>query len=488
MHGTVFTGSTPNLASTRTHPTDVTSAIQTEVSRGHTHGPFPAPPFVVFRASPLGIVSKPGRSPRLILDLSGNHAGSVNAGIDIQDFPVHYCSIDDAVALVRTAGPSASMAKLDVRHAFRLCPVRPEEWPFLCFQWQGSFYFDSRLPFGLRSSPFIFNSFADALQWCIVFYLGFASVLHYLDDYFICHSSSSACQSYLSRIIALFSFLGVPLAPDKIVGPTSTITFLGIEIDSDAHVLRLPPDKLSALRTLLRDWSSRRTCTKRELLSLIGHLSFAAKVVKPGRLFLRRLIDLSTTTVDLSHRFHLSADALDDIHWWLQFLPEWNGIAYIQAPPVSNEELHLYTDASALGIGGVFGTRWFSIPLAQFQRAPWAPPLTPFNINFWELLALVVAVFSWLPDLRNREVTIHTDNLPLISVWSRGSRNRHMMRLVRALFLQSARANANIVLRHVPGIFNSFDLLSCLQVSGFRSLHPSSDPDPAPLPSLLSEI
>ena len=119
----------------------------------------------------------------------------------------------------------------------------------------------------------------------------------------------------------------------------------------------------------------------------------------------------------------------------------------------------------------------------------WAPPSEPFNINFWELFALLVAVLSWGRDLCNREVVIHTDNLPLLSVWCRGSRSPHLMRLVRALFMHSARINANVVLRHVPGIQNiNADLLSRLQVSRFQELNHSADPVPTPLPPLNFEI
>ena len=53
----------------------------------------------------------------------------------------------------------------------------------------------------------------------------------------------------------------------------------------------------------------------RELLSLIGPLSFAAIVVRPGKMFLHRFIDLSTK-VEVSHLHHhisLNADATADV-------------------------------------------------------------------------------------------------------------------------------------------------------------------------------
>ena len=59
--------------------------------------------------------------------------------------------------------------------------------------------------------------------------------------------------------------------------------------------LRLPAEKLAQLIADLYSWCNRRSCTKRQLLSLIGSLSHASRVIRPGRTFLRRLIDLSTT-------------------------------------------------------------------------------------------------------------------------------------------------------------------------------------------------
>ena len=83
----------------------------------------------------------------------------------------------------------------------------------------------------------------------------------------------------------MWEFLGVPLATDKLEGPVQKITYLGIEIDSRDMTIRLPQDKLDKLKTMLKEWGKKKKTTKRDLLSLIGFLSFACKVVKPGRMF-----------------------------------------------------------------------------------------------------------------------------------------------------------------------------------------------------------
>lgn len=65
----------------------------------------------------------------LILDLSFPFGGSVNAGIPIELFSVKYPSFDYAIDLVNAFGQGCHMAKVDIRHAFRICPVHLDDWP-----------------------------------------------------------------------------------------------------------------------------------------------------------------------------------------------------------------------------------------------------------------------------------------------------------------------------------------------------------------------
>ena len=135
------------------------------------------------------------------------------------------------------------------------------------------------LAFGGRSSPFIFNNVADVLHWIASVFFNIENLLHYLDDFFSAQLSKKLCQGVLDFIIRLFDFIGVPLAPDKIVLPSCTVTYLGIEIDSLNLTIRLPELKLKELQSSLAVWIKRKKCTKRELLSFIATLSFACKVV-----------------------------------------------------------------------------------------------------------------------------------------------------------------------------------------------------------------
>ena len=151
-----------------------------------------------------------------------------------------------------------------------------------------------------------------------------------------------------------------------------------------ASTIQLPEDKFNELQLLLKQWGSRKKCTKRELLSLIG--SFACKVVKSGRMFLRRLIDLSTSVPNLNHHITLNSEARADIQWWNSFLHSWNGIEFIQQDIITSHSLKLFTDASFLGFGAVYRSHWFSIPWpSSFSQ------LTTWSVSqFWLLPSLGV--------------------------------------------------------------------------------------------------
>ena len=96
---------------------------------------------------------------------------------------LYYASFDEALTLVACYGQKVLMAKLDMKDPFRLCPVCLEGHELLGIQWQGKFYIDLCLPFGLRSSPYLFNNLADAFEWLLKSNYRIQDLMHYLDDY-----------------------------------------------------------------------------------------------------------------------------------------------------------------------------------------------------------------------------------------------------------------------------------------------------------------
>ena len=156
--------------------------------------------------------------------------------------------------------------------------------------------------------------------------------------------------------------LGAPVEPGKSEGPSTTLTVLGIEVDTNLMQLRLPDDKLARLRQSVAAWRSRKCCTKRDLLSLIGTLQHAAKVVRPGRAFIRRMIDLSMVRSHPNATLHLNREFRTDLEWWFQFATGWNGISILAPAKALAPNGLITSDASRnWGCGAFHNQSWFQL-------------------------------------------------------------------------------------------------------------------------------
>ena len=292
------------------------------------------------------------------------------------------------------------MGKMDLKNAFRLLPVRRLDWHLLGIFWHNHWYLYKCLPFGLRSSPFLFNQLAEALEWILIHNYGIPNLIHYLDNFFTAGSPhSQECHNNMGFMASLCARINAPLKAEKTEGPSTTLTFLGIEHNSATMTASISADRKEELIHTLRRTLASRTCTKRTLLSLIGKLSFACKVVPPGRIFLRRLIDLSTTVSRLHHHVTLNSMAKADLHWWLTFLPPWSGTSLLlQTEWTPAPDMQLYIDASDLGYGGYWAGRWFSLP--------WPPHLRRYSITWREMYAVLVACSTWGVFWQRKRISI----------------------------------------------------------------------------------
>ena len=140
-------------------------------------------------------------------------------------FSVKYTHFDEEMALVRAAGQSCHLSKVDIKHAFRLLPVRTQDWKLLGYFWEGCYFLDTMLPFGLRSSPRIFNQFVDFICWPLQNNYGLKPLVHYADDFFLVSSNNeNVAQKDLTCMCNAFDELNIPLADEKIIGPSYKIT------------------------------------------------------------------------------------------------------------------------------------------------------------------------------------------------------------------------------------------------------------------------
>ena len=235
----------------------------------------------------------------------------VNNGISRDLTSVKYPYFYQSARLIMEAGVGAELSKIDIKDAYCIVPVHPDDCLLLGMKWQGQYFLDIHLPFGLRSAPKIFTAVADALQWILI-HQGVPTNIHYLDDFLFIKEPERPVQA-LTKACALLSILEVPTPPHTVEGPSTTLTFLGIELDMKIR-------SMQRLLAALQDCGDRKQCRKQELLSLIV-LQHASAVIRFERAILRGMIELSETASAIHHHISLNHEFRADLLWWAAFAP-----------------------------------------------------------------------------------------------------------------------------------------------------------------------
>jgi hypothetical protein len=420
-------------------------------------------------ASPLGLVDKSDGSKRRIHhlsfadpNLSSGSSLSVNDNIPEEFAKLQYSTIEDVMTILSSPGygPGSILVKRDLEDAFRHVPVSVLDWPLLGFQWEGTFYAEQFLPFGLRTSPYIFNLFAEGFHWIVQQRLLSlrARVIHYLDDFLLIAPPGTDWRALDAIFMESASALGLRIKTAK--NQQGTVAeFGGFTIDTVQFNVTLPSTKLLKAREMLRPFLSpskatrKNNLTRQELESLTGYLSFISYVVPLGRTFIRRLYNM-LLYFPPHHRHstrRISSEALKDIQWWSQILesPPSRSIPLPNAPPPPT--IRAFSDASGLkGLGGYFLTAdqttddlspeqafALSLPRAMQQQLAGTQPE---HINTKEMRAVEQCLYHWGHMWAGHAVVLHVDNTVVLhAINSQTTRGQPMAALRRCL-LVAARA------------------------------------------------
>lgn len=402
-----------SLKSAELDPDTIENQLQLDLTRGRVSRTEPTPPFF---SSPLGLVPKTDRGWRRIHHLSHPSDASINDCIPEAFGTLAYQSRANLLNLVRQAGRGATIIKRDLKDAFRLIPVAYKDRRLLGFEWRGQFYHENCLPFGLRTAPFLFNLFAEALHWLLTLLLPILLYLHYLDDFITivpAHLTSYVAQ-FCILWAALTDFLGL-VRNDSKDGMGTTLECLGIEIDTVLMEARLPPRKREKAVRLVTSALENNGLTLEECEQLTGFLNFCCEVVPLGRTFLRRLYNFQFAWRQPHARRPLSTGARDDLIWWKDLLPTAKGTHLID--DAARCTFHLFTDASSAGMGAFWyegspaqGNWRDVLPLPQEQAFALQLADEHQHINVSETSVVQSALAFWALHWSHGTLILHTDN------------------------------------------------------------------------------
>ena len=381
----------------------------------------------------LGAVPKPGGGIRPITDCSRPTGSSVNNYCESIFKEFSYKSVDDVVSILKWG---YYMSVVDIKSAYRAVPILEEHRKYMGFVWEldGVKYkfVDNRLCFGLRLGPQYFQRISNFVHDVLLHFYDVKTV-NYLDDFITLSRSHEGCLEAQNCILHVLRFLGFHVAYDKVSPPSTCTTFLGVEIDTVTMELRLPESKIIKLNSFLDKYVDSDRISKKDLESLGGLLSHCASLVRGGKTFCRRLYNLYKEICNRgSKNIGIPLVVKSDLQWWRVFCRTFNGVSQI-----NNVDYHhpMISDASLKGFGVYMGHDWAAgswevVPEFEVQSECSHivnPPvqdrdLVDFsNINVLELWPILVGIKRWSKILRNKSLTLFTDNTQVMHMLLKGS-------------------------------------------------------------------
>ena len=432
----------------------------------------------------LGAVAKDnGRNIRCITDASRPKEKCINSYMeDIMD-EFQFVTVKD---IAKELTDSCWMSVLDIKGAYKSIPVFGDHRGLQGFEWNldgdSEYYISNSMVFGLRSAPYIFTQHTEFIVRCMG-RKGYGRVFGYLDDFLIMEDSKEKCWEGVFCLMTILRSLGFYINYEKLISPGQAVTYLGITLNSLDMKLYLPGNKLIRLKQVVEEFLLLKKCKKRELQQLVGLLAHCSTVIRGGRTFSRRAINLINSVVKQSDIIQLTGQFQEDLLWWKNFANMFNGKAAIISLDYNNC-VTIYADASMLGFGASWGRDWlygswdddhveelvseFNC-MHHFVKGPSEILYSSAERELWPILICSV---RWGKDWKGKAIHVFTDNTAVQIMLSTGrSKNKLCMQWLRELFWCSFVYNFEIFPHRITSKENVFcDALSRVKGKKFRNI------------------
>ena len=338
-------------------------------------------------ATPIVVVPKADGSVRLC----GDYKTTVNRAVDDECYP-----LPTSQDLYAELGGAKVFSKLDLSHAYAQLNLDQESQQYLTINTHMGLYSYTKLPYGIKSSPKIFQATMDKILQ------GIPHCLCNQDDVLIATCTEDENMDVLSQVFKRLDDHNVKLKRSKCAFVESEVVYLGLKVGSKG----LQPVK-EKIEPILNAPIPKNVT---ELRSFLGMVQFYA----------RFLPDLATVLAPL-HKLLQREEKWD----WSKVQQE----AYAKCKRMlasdallvhydNRRELKLACDASSYGLGAVIShvmENGETKPIAFASRT-----LTKSERNYAQIekeaLGIIFGIKKFHQYLLGRHFTLITDHKPLLQI------------------------------------------------------------------------
>ncbi|CAH8442528.1 unnamed protein product [Schistosoma rodhaini] len=339
-------------------------------------------------AAPIVVVPKANGTIRLCADFSTG----LNDALQSHSYPL---PLPEDLFIKLNGGRYFS--KLDLSEAYLQVEVDEGSRELLTINTHRGLYQFSRLPFGVKPAPAIFQQIMDTML------SNLEGVAVYLDDIIVVASSAHELMSRLDVVLNRISQAGFQLQKEKCQFMLDSVKYLGYIFDKDGR--RPDPDNINANKNMPTPTD---VTTLRSFLGMIGYYSMFVPQMYKLRHPLNQLL-MANAKWHWTKECQYSFDEIKRILSSKLLLTHYN----------PNLEIIVAADASNYGIGAVISHRFpdgKEKPIAHVSRT-----LNPAERKYSQIekegLAIVFAVKKFHKMIYGRRFTLLTDHKPLLSIF-----------------------------------------------------------------------
>ena len=247
--------------------------------------------------------------------------------------------------------------------------------------------------------------------------------------------------------------------------PSQQIDYLGYSIDTRGQfpVIKAQKNRVIRIKRQIRSVLKQGQASARVIAKVAGLCVSVAWAVSPGKLFLRHLYRLLATKTSWSDTLLLNDSCVQELHWWLNAVDEWN-FREVRPRPF---DVQLETDASHLGWGAHIGD--------LEAKGDWNNRVACQSSNYRELLAILLALIAFKSVLKGLHVQILSDNVTAGAyINNKGGPVPTLSNLAIAVWGVAADNGILISCKHIAGVDNTIaDTLSRTPDLHNWMLHPN---------------
>ena len=367
--------------------------IEEEIKKGRVAGPFPRPPFPVpwckkqpkvcrIFGIPKNKLDPSDPTLRIIFDKSFPAGISKNDLTPRTDAMLPYWQAVFFLQKIAQLGRNTLMFFADVKSAYKLLTIKPEEWNIQVFQIGDEFFVDKTLIFGDVAGADGWDRFMRVDRAIARLVLQLENLEYYVDNTSnltapLPNGSPNAEKAYADwkAFLEHYASIGMPL--HHLIEPTTrTEGYLGWGIDTELMIVFIKLERREHLVETLTELKESKVWSKSKLDSLIGVLTFCATVIHCLRAPLRQFLVMQTFMEKPKNR-HLTSFGVPKhvkfvCSWILHYLSTWNGEASITRLFNPKPKRTIFVDAGTLLVSEeIWGLGAWCRETGEYISVPW---------------------------------------------------------------------------------------------------------------------